>query len=109
MTAAVVSRNPAADAFVSIDLSEYDETQSQLMHERCIIVDENDKAFGALDKKTCEFQFHQYQLFPTSKTSQIPTLRPPNGEYQQGSPPSGFLSIRFSPIRWPTSAATTCI
>jgi isopentenyl-diphosphate delta-isomerase len=37
----------------SIDLSEYDPEQSKLMDERCIVVDENDVAIGALDKKTC--------------------------------------------------------
>lgn len=41
----------------SIDLSEYDPEQSKLMDERCIVVDENDVAIGALDKKTCELQF----------------------------------------------------
>jgi len=40
----------------SIDLSEYDPEQSKLMDERCIVVDENDVAIGALDKKTCTFQ-----------------------------------------------------
>jgi len=40
-------------AFASIDLSGYDVEQSRLMDERCIVVDENDKPIGALDKKTC--------------------------------------------------------
>ncbi|KAG8739632.1 isopentenyl-diphosphate delta-isomerase idi1 [Ceratobasidium sp. 414] len=40
-------------AFATIDLSEYDPEQSKLMDERCIVVDENDNAIGALDKKTC--------------------------------------------------------
>jgi isopentenyl-diphosphate delta-isomerase len=40
--------------FATIDLSEYDPEQSRLMDERCIVVDENDRAIGALDKKTCE-------------------------------------------------------
>ncbi|KAG8713540.1 isopentenyl-diphosphate delta-isomerase idi1 [Ceratobasidium sp. 423] len=39
--------------FATIDLSEYDPEQSRLMDERCIVVDENDKPIGALDKKTC--------------------------------------------------------
>lgn len=39
----------------TIDLSEYDPEQSKLMDERCIVVDENDVAIGALDKKTCGF------------------------------------------------------
>ncbi|THH34078.1 hypothetical protein EUX98_g106 [Antrodiella citrinella] len=37
----------------SIDLSSYDAEQSRLMDERCILVDENDRALGAADKKTC--------------------------------------------------------
>ncbi|KDQ11591.1 hypothetical protein BOTBODRAFT_67938 [Botryobasidium botryosum FD-172 SS1] len=37
----------------TIDLSAYDVEQSRLMDERCIVVDENDRAIGALDKKTC--------------------------------------------------------
>jgi len=48
-----LTSNTAADAFASIDLSGYDQTQSKLMDERCIVVDGNDKAIGALDKKTC--------------------------------------------------------
>lgn len=37
----------------SIDLSNYDAEQSRLMDERCILVDEQDHALGAADKKTC--------------------------------------------------------
>lgn len=37
----------------SIDLSNYDPEQSRLMDERCILVDEQDNALGAADKKTC--------------------------------------------------------
>jgi len=37
----------------NIDLSGYDFEQAKLMDERCIIVDEDDKPLGALDKKTC--------------------------------------------------------
>jgi isopentenyl-diphosphate delta-isomerase len=44
----------AAKAYLaSIDLSKYDPTQSKLMDERCILVDESDNAIGAADKKTC--------------------------------------------------------
>lgn len=43
----------AANAFASIDLSGYDKEQARLMDERCIVVDEDDRAIGALDKKTC--------------------------------------------------------
>lgn len=44
----------AAKAYLaSIDLSGYDAEQSRLMAERCILVDEQDNAIGAVDKKTC--------------------------------------------------------
>jgi hypothetical protein len=43
----------AQAAFATIDLSGYDAEQSRLMDERCIVVDEHDRAIGALDKKTC--------------------------------------------------------
>ena len=43
----------AQEPFATIDLSDYDAEQSRLMDERCIIVDEQDNAIGALDKKTC--------------------------------------------------------
>jgi isopentenyl-diphosphate delta-isomerase len=44
----------AQAALASVDLSSYDPEQSRLMDERCILVDENDNAIGAMDKKTCE-------------------------------------------------------
>ena len=37
----------------SVDLSKYDSEQARLMDERCILVDEQDNALGAADKKTC--------------------------------------------------------
>ena len=40
-------------SLATIDLSEYDPEQSRLMDERCILVDEEDNALGAADKKTC--------------------------------------------------------
>ncbi|KAF7306915.1 RAD21/Rec8 N-terminal domain protein [Mycena indigotica] len=43
----------AKAALASIDLSAYDPEQSRLMDERCILVDEQDNAIGAMDKKTC--------------------------------------------------------
>lgn len=43
----------ARAALSSIDLSNYDPEQSRLMDERCILVDEQDNAIGAADKKTC--------------------------------------------------------
>jgi hypothetical protein len=44
----------AKAALASIDLSNYDPEQSKLMDERCILVDEQDNAIGAMDKKTCK-------------------------------------------------------
>ncbi|KAG6898113.1 hypothetical protein C0992_005440 [Termitomyces sp. T32_za158] len=43
----------AKAALANIDLSSYDPEQSRLMDERCILVDEEDNAIGAMDKKTC--------------------------------------------------------
>jgi len=50
----VASSTAHQGKLASIDLSEYDPEQSKLMDERCIVVDENDVAIGALDKKTCK-------------------------------------------------------
>lgn len=36
-----------------VDLKEYDETQQQLMAERCILVNENDDVIGSATKKDC--------------------------------------------------------
>lgn len=49
----------ARAALSSIDLTNYDPEQSRLMGERCILVDEQDNAIGAADKKTCT----QYDTF----------------------------------------------
>jgi isopentenyl-diphosphate delta-isomerase len=48
----------AQAALASIDLSNYDPEQSRLMDERCILVDEQDNAIGAMDKKTCVYSPH---------------------------------------------------
>lgn len=45
----------AQAVLTTVDLSDYDPEQSRLMDERCILVDEDDRAIGALDKKTCMF------------------------------------------------------
>lgn len=37
-----------------VDLDAYDEEQVRLMEERCILVDENDVAYGEGSKKQCE-------------------------------------------------------
>ena len=47
----------AQAALASVDLSKYDPEQSRLMDERCILVDEEDNAIGAMDKKTCKCLF----------------------------------------------------
>jgi isopentenyl-diphosphate Delta-isomerase len=53
-TVTLTSTNTSAQAaFATIDLTGYDVEQSRLMDERCIIVDEQDRPIGALDKKTC--------------------------------------------------------
>lgn len=52
-TATTTATTTAQAAFATIDLSGYDAEQSRLMDERCIVVDEQDRAIGALDKKTC--------------------------------------------------------
>jgi len=44
----------AQAALASADLSSYDPEQSRLMDEKCILVDEDDNAIGAVDKKTCK-------------------------------------------------------
>lgn len=45
----------AQAALASVDLSHYDPEQSRLMDEKCILVDEEDIAIGAMDKKTCKY------------------------------------------------------
>src|SRR6266404_6545233 len=50
---ALTTPQSAQAAFATIDLSGYDAEQTRLMSERCIVVDEQDNAIGALDKKTC--------------------------------------------------------
>jgi hypothetical protein len=45
-------------SLATIDLSGYDAEQSKLMEERCILVDEQDNAYGSGDKKTCTFCFN---------------------------------------------------
>jgi len=39
----------------TVDLSNYNSEQARLMKERCILVNENDDALGAIDKKDCTF------------------------------------------------------
>ena len=52
-TTTTTTTSSAEAAFATIDLSGYDAEQSRLMDERCIVVDEQDRAIGAIDKKTC--------------------------------------------------------
>lgn len=63
----------------TINLADYDPEQSKLMDERCIIVDENDVAIGALDKKTCKYRKQKFDLITNPH-------RPFDGEYPQGPP-----------------------
>ena len=51
--APIASSTAHAGELASIVLSGYDSEQAKLMDERCIVVDEDDKPLGALDKKTC--------------------------------------------------------
>lgn len=51
---ATSSSGSATAALASIDLKGYDAEQARLMDERCIVVDEQDRPIGALDKKTCK-------------------------------------------------------
>lgn len=53
----------ARAALSTIDLESYDPEQSRLMDERCILVDEQDNAIGAADKKTCT-QCHSSHCLP---------------------------------------------
>lgn len=39
-----------------VNLDAYDEEQVRLMEERCILVDEEDRAYGEGSKKECEYR-----------------------------------------------------
>ena len=54
MAAVSVAKNLPPE-LATIDLSAYDPEQSKLMEERCILVDAQDRAYGAGDKKTCTY------------------------------------------------------
>ena len=54
MSATPITKPAHLAHLASVDLSSYDPEQSRLMEERCILVDEQDRAWGAADKKTCE-------------------------------------------------------
>jgi len=51
--AAVSVAETLPQKLATVDLSAYDPEQSKLMEERCILVDAQDRAYGAEDKKTC--------------------------------------------------------
>jgi hypothetical protein len=76
MTTTTTTQSAQA-AFATIDLSGYDAEQSRLMDERCIVVDEQDRPIGALDKKTC---MCQRVLFCDGSNSGTDN-RPPYGEH----------------------------
>jgi len=51
--AAIAVAKQLPPELATIDLSAYDPEQCKLMEERCILVDAQDRAYGAGDKKTC--------------------------------------------------------
>lgn len=55
-TATTVDSVPAATTsnLATIELDGYDEEQIRLMEERCILVDNDDKAYGDVSKKACQ-------------------------------------------------------
>lgn len=53
MASTVTVAKTLPPGLATIDLSGYDSEQSKLMEERCILVDAQDVAYGAGDKKTC--------------------------------------------------------
>lgn len=81
----------AQAALASVDLSNYDPEQSKLMDEKCILVDEDDNAIGAMDKKTCK-QLLQ-PPFLKKLTTLCPITRSSYGKYQQRLASSCILSI----------------
>ena len=50
-----------------VSLDSYDEEQVRLMEERCILVDENDKAYGEDSKKTCGSRLPYIRSSPSSR------------------------------------------
>jgi isopentenyl-diphosphate delta-isomerase len=49
------SHAPTTEPTPAVSLEAYDEEQVRLMEERCILVDEQDKAYGEGSKKECEW------------------------------------------------------
>jgi hypothetical protein len=91
----------AQAAFATIDLSGYDAEQSRLMDERCIVVDEQDRPIGALDKKTCT----QWKRALTIDWSHLGIDRSPYGEHPEGSLASRVLRLRLPSVRREAPAA----
>jgi isopentenyl-diphosphate delta-isomerase len=54
MSATQTTTQAAGSIVADVSLDGYDEEQVRLMEERCILVDENDKAYGEGSKKQCE-------------------------------------------------------
>jgi len=91
-------------------LKGYDQEQARLMDERCIVVDENDRAIGALDKKTClcmdyDCDDRTHLEFPLPPPC---APRPSHGKHQQGSPTPRILSICLPTIGWKVTLAKAC-
>ena len=64
------TQTPAATAETQVNLEAYDDEQVRLMEERCILVDEQDVAYGDGSKKRCEWA----RAFPTT-SSELTMLR----------------------------------
>ena len=83
--APIASATAHTGTLASVDLSGYDFEQAKLMDERCIVVDENDKPLGALDKKTCR-SLHRAPCGPKLATvcpyKTVIYARPLDGEHQ---------------------------
>jgi hypothetical protein len=92
MASKAISKMSPPSTLVSVDLAGYDAEQCRLMGERCIVVDENDKAIGALDKKTCAY---------TSLSSKVPLF---------GAFSDLFCSLSMAQvISWKISTRGSCI
>lgn len=65
-----------------VNLDAYDDEQVRLMEERCILVDEDDKAYGDSSKKRCKLASHIVPIFSPaihmSKLIQQPITKNPH-------------------------------
>lgn len=84
---------PSTSNLATIELDGYDEEQIRLMEERCILVDNDDKAYGDVSKKTC-----QLSLYRRPKQQLI--SRPPHDQHQERSTSPSILSLPLPTFRW---------